>query len=151
MGKEEMILKEESGQLLVRDDVGLLGARTFNPSRPADTGIVFCNYVPVQLTDEEWEKHEKMKRAGKTYAKVKKSNPNPAYRCKRGQVVEKSPTGYCLEIETVNTTNEEGFSTLVGVLYPHGYKKIWFKADEVEDFETYDENGEQQKGKSNER
>lgn len=145
MEKEEMILKEDNGQLLVRDDVGLLGARTFNPSRPADTGITYCNYVPVQLTEEEWEKRLKMNRAGKTYAKVKRSNPNPAYRCKRGQVVEKSPTGYCLEIETVNTTNEEGFSTLIGVTYPHGYSKIWFNADEVEDFETYDENGDLKK------
>ena len=142
MEKEEMIFKEDNGQLLARDDVGLLDARTFNPSRPASTGIVYCNYVPKQLTEEEWEKREKMKRAGKTYAKVKRSNPNPAYRCKRGQVVEKSPTGYCLEIETVNRTDERGFSTLVGVLYPHGYKKIWFNADEVEDFESYDENGD---------
>ena len=107
-----------------------------------NSGIVYCDYVPVQLTEEEWEKREKMKRAGKTYAKVKKSNPNPFHRCKRGQVAEKSPTGYCLEIETVNRTNEEGFSTLLGVTYPHGYKKIWFNADEVEDFESYDENGE---------
>lgn len=142
MGKEEMILKEDNGQLLVRDDVGLLGARTFNQSRPADMGITYCNYIPVQLTEEEWEKRRKMNRARKTYAKVKRSNPNPAYRCKRGQVVEKSPTGYCLEIETVNTTNEEGFSTLIGVTYPHGYEKIWFNTDEVVDFETYDENGE---------
>jgi hypothetical protein len=140
-----MILKEESGQLLVSDDAGLLGARTFNPSRPSDTGIVYCNYIPIQLTEEEWEKHEKMSRAGKTYAKVKRSNPNPAYRCKRGQVVNKGPTGYCLEIETVNRTNENGCSTLIGVTYPHGYKKIWFDHDEVEDFETYDENGELKK------
>lgn len=142
MGKEEMIFKEDNGQLLVRDDVGLLGARTFKPSRPSDMGIVYCNYVPVQLTEEEWEKRRKMNRAGKTYAKVKRSNPNPAYRCKRGQVVQQSPEGYCLEIETVNTTNEEGFSTWIGVIYPHGYEKIWFDHDEVEDFESYDENGE---------
>ncbi len=137
-----MIIKEENGQLLVSDDVGLLGERTFNSPSSANTGIVYCNYVPVQLTEEEWEKREKMNRAAKTYAKVKRSNPNPAYRCKRGQVVEKSPTGYCLEIETVNTTNEEGFSTLIGVTYPHGYRKIWFDHDEVENFETYDENGD---------
>lgn len=97
------------------------------------------------LSQEEWEKCEKMNRAGKTYAKVKRSNPNPSYRCKRGQVVDKSPTGYCLEIETVNTVSDSGFSTLIGVIYPHGYEKIWFNADEVEDFESYDENGEQQK------
>ena len=141
-----MMLKEDNGQLLVRDDVGLLGTRTFNTSRPTNTGIVYCNYVPIQLTAEEWEKREKAKRAGKTYATVKKSNPNPVYRCKRGQVVDRSPTGYCLEIETVNTTNEEGFSTLVGVTYPHGYEQIWFNTDEVEDFATYDENGELQQG-----
>ena len=96
----------------------------------------------MTLSPEEWEKREKMNRAGKTYAKVKKSNPNPSYRCKRGQVVNRSPTGYCLEIETVNTVDDSGFSTLIGVLYPNGYKKIWFNTDEVEGFETYDENGE---------
>ena len=110
-----------------------------------NSGIVYCNYVPVTLLPEEWEKREKMNRAGKTYAKVKKSNPNPFHRCKRGQVVDKSLTGYCLEIETVNRTNKNGCSTLVGVIYPHGYKKIWFGKDEVEGFETYDENGELEK------
>lgn len=107
-----------------------------------NSGIVYYNYVPVQLTEEEWEKREKMNRAGKTYAKVKRSNPNPSYRCKRGQVVMQTSTGYCLEIETVNRTWEDGHHTLVGVTYPHGYKKIWFDTDEVEDFETYDENGD---------
>ena len=106
-----------------------------------NSGIVFSKYVPIILSPEEWEKREKMNRAGKTYAKVKKSNPNPFHRCKRGQVVDKSPTGYCLEIETVNRM-DNGFSTLIGVLYPHGYEKIWFNADEVENFESYDENGE---------
>lgn len=142
MEKEKMSFKENSGQLLVKDDVALLGTRTFGSSKPMNSGIVYYNYIPVQLTEEGWEKYKKMKRAGKTYAKVKKSNPNPLYRCKRGQVVDKSPTGYCLEIETVNTTNKEGFSTLIGVIYPHGYEKIWFNVDEVEDFESYDENGD---------
>jgi hypothetical protein len=105
-------------------------------------GIVYCNYIPVTLLPDELKKRERMNRAGKTYAKVKKSNPNPSYRCKRGQVIQQSPEGYCLEIETVNRTDEEGFSTLIGVLYPHGYEKIWFEHDEVEDFESYDENGE---------
>ena len=100
----------------------------------------------MTLSLEEWENREKQSRARKTYAKVKKSNPNPSYRCKRGQVVEMRPNEYCLEIETVNTTNEEGFSTLMGVTYPQGYEKIWFNADEVENFESYDENGEQQEG-----
>lgn len=107
-----------------------------------NSGIVYSKYVPIILSQEEWKKREKKNRAGKTYAKVKKSNPNPSYRCKRGQIVDKSPSGYCLEIETVNTVSDSGFSTLIGVIYPHGYEKIWFNADEVEDFETYDENGE---------
>lgn len=138
-----MNIKESDGHLLVKDSAYAIGK--FNETKPGNSEIVYCKYVPVQLTEEEWERREKMDRAEKTYAKVKRSNPNPAYRCKRGQVVQQSPEGYCLEIETVNTTNEEGFSTLIGVVYPHGYKKIWFNADEVEDFESYDENGEQQK------
>ena len=107
-----------------------------------NSGIVYIPYVPKTLSNDEWEKREKMNRAGKTYAKVKRTNPNPSYRCKRGQVVEKSPTGYCLEIETVNIVSDSGFSTMIGVLYPHGYKKIWFNANEIEDFESYDENGD---------
>ena len=32
--------------------------------------------------------------------------------------------------------------TLVGVMYSHGYKKIWFNEDELSNFETHDENGD---------
>lgn len=135
-----MNIMESDGYLLVKDSGSAIGK--FNEAKPENTGIVYCNYVPMTLSEEEWKKREREFRANKTYARVKRSNPNPAYRCKRGQVVEKSPTGYCLEIETVNTMNDSGFSTLVAVTYPHGYRKIWFNADEVEDFESYDENGE---------
>ena len=114
----------------------------YRGNKPINSGIIHVSYVPMTLSKEEWEKREKMNRVGKTYAKVKKSNPNPSYRCKRGQVVDKNPTGYCLEIETVNTVDDSGFSTWIGVMYPHGYEKIWFNADELENFETYDENGE---------
>ena len=116
----------------------------YRGSRPVGGGIVYSRYVPVLLdeTDEERMARVRRERAGKTFARVKRSNPNPSYRCKRGRVVDKSPTGYCLEIETVNTMSDSGFSTLIGVTYPNGYEKIWFNADEVEDFETYDENGE---------
>ena len=136
-----MNIKKSDGYLLVKDSAYAIIGK-FNEKKPGNSGIVYCNYVPRQLSKEEWEKREKRRRAGKTYATVKKSNPNPSYRCKRGQVVQQSPEGYCLEIETVNTTNEEGFSTLIGVTYPHGYEKIWFNADEVDDFATYDEKGE---------
>ena len=117
----------------------------YRGKKPVNSGIIHVPYIPMTLSPEEWEKHEKMNRAGKTYAKVKKSNPNPSYRCKRGQVVNRSPTGYCLEIETVNTVDDSGFSTLIGVIYPNGYEKIWFNADEVEGFEIYDENGDLEK------
>lgn len=132
-------------ELALPDDKGYV-LSGYCEKKLGNSGIVHVPYIPKTLSQEEWEKHEKMNRAGKTYAKVKRTNPNPSYRCKRGQIVEKSPTGYCLEIETVNTVSDSGFSTMIGVLYPHGYKKIWFNADEVEDFESYDENGEQQKG-----
>ena len=47
-----------------------------------------------------------------------------------------------LEIETLNTTRENGCTTWIGVTYPTGYTKIWFPKAVLEDFETYDENGE---------
>ena len=135
----------ENGELKIPDSMGKEDAFLVGwKGKPAKGEIIHCPFIPKMLmeTDEEREARYKRERAGKTYAKVKKSNPNPAYRCKRGRVVEMCPTGYCLEIETVNTTNEEGFSTLVGVIYPHGYEKIWFDHDEVEGFESYDEKGD---------
>ena len=106
------------------------------------TGIVYLNYIPVQLTKADAEKCMKVLRAGKTYARVKLSNPNPKYRGKRGIVWETDGDGFLLEIETVNATYRNECSTLIGVVYPNGYKKIWFNADEVEDFETYGGNGD---------
>ena len=128
-------------KLMLPDDRGLF-CGGYCEKKPGNSGIVYVPYIPITLSQEEWEKHEKMNRAGKTYAKVKRTNSNPSYRCKRGRIVEKSPIGYCLEIETVNTVNDSGFSTMIGVLYPYGYKKIWFNTDEVEDFESYDDNGD---------
>ena len=32
------------------------------------------------------------------------------------------------------------FSTLVDVIYPTGYKLVWFPKDVLDDFEEYDEN-----------
>ena len=29
----------------------------------------------------------------------------------------------------------------MAAVYPYGYEKIWFKKDELEKFETYDEDG----------
>ena len=129
-------------ELLLPDDISGYSLCGYCGVKPGNSGIDYVPYVPKTLSQEEREKHEKINRAGKTYAKVKSTNQNPSYRCKRGQVVEKSPTGYRLEIETVNTVSDSGFSTMIGVIYPHGYKKIWFNADEVENFESYDENGD---------
>ena len=143
---EEMILKEENGQLLVGDDVGLLGARTFNETKPGNSGIVYCNYIPMTLSEEEWKKRERAFRANKTYAKVSRQHPNPYYRGKRGIIWETNflnGNEQCLlEIETVNRVSEDGFSTLVGVVYPNGYNKIWFPKAILENFEKYDENGD---------
>ena len=75
---------------------------------------------------------------------MKLSNDNPRYRHKRGKIVDKDLIArkYCLEIETVNICSKNGCQTWIGVMYPHGYKKIWFNEDELTNFETYDENGE---------
>ncbi len=137
-----MKLKMENGQLLVKDDVGLLGTRTFGTSKPGNSGIVYCNYIPMQLTPEEAEKRNKEFRAGKTYARVSFKHPDPYRRGKRGIIWETKDNQCLLEIETVNRVSEHGFSTLVGVMYPTGYTKIWFPKDVLEDFEEYDENGD---------
>lgn len=100
-----------------------------------------CNYIPVQLTPELSKELNKQKYAGKTFASVKRENKNPFYRLKRGEVLEINNDNCLLEIETVNRVSDNGFSTLLGVIYPYGYEKIWFKMDELENFETYDEDG----------
>jgi hypothetical protein len=83
---------------------------------------------------------DKQKYAGKTFASVKRENKNPFYRLKKGEVLEITNDSCLLEIETVNRT-DGGFSTLLGVVYPYGYEKIWFKMDELEKFEKYDKDG----------
>jgi hypothetical protein len=140
-----MKLKMENGQLLVKDDVGLLETRSFGASKPGNSGIVYCNYIPVQLTPEEAEKRNREFRAGKTYARVSFKHPDPYRRGKRGIIRDRKDNQCLLEIETVNRVSENGFSTLVGVMYPTGYTKIWFPMDELEKFEEYDENGELKK------
>ena len=118
----------------------------YHGKKSGNSGIIYIPYIPMQIveTDEEREARVKQKRAGKSYAKVKLSNDNPRYRCKRGEIVDKDQENkrYCLEIDTVNRCSKSGHTTWIGVMYPHGYKKIWFNEDELSNFETYDENGE---------
>lgn len=117
----------------------------YRGKKPVNSGVIYIPYIPKQIveTDEEREARVKRERAGKSYAKVKLSNDNPHYRHKRGEIVDKDPITkkYCLEIETVNMCSKNGCQTWIGVMYPHGYKKIWFDEDELSNFETYDENG----------
>ena len=117
----------------------------YRGNKPENSCIVFAPYIPKQIveTDEEREARVKRDRAGKSYAKVKLSNRNPHYRCKRGEIVDRDPLNkkVCLEIETWNTCTESGRMTWVAVM-PSQYKKIWFDEDELENFETYDENGD---------
>ena len=123
-------------------DYALCGYRG---TKPVNAGIVYVPYIPMQIveTDEEREARVKRDRAGKSYAKVKLSNSNPRYRCKRGEIVGKDMLNkkVCLEIETWNTCTENGHMTWVAVM-PSQYKKIWFDEDELENFESYDENGD---------
>ena len=117
----------------------------YRGNKQENSCIVFAPYIPKQIveTDEEREARVKRDRAGKSYAKVKLSNRNPHYRCKRGEIVDRDPLNkkVCLEIETWNTCTESGRMTWVAVM-PSQYKKIWFDEDELENFETYDENGD---------
>ena len=142
-----MNIKENDGYLLVEDNAHAIGR--FNEKKPGNSGIVYCDYIPVQLTEAEAEEHMRVRRAGKTYAKVKLAHPNPRYRGKRGIIWETSLLNgeeQCLlEIETMNITRENGATTWIGVTYPTGYTKIWFPKAVLEDFEEYDENGELKK------
>ena len=139
-----MNIKEDDGYLLVKDSAYAIGK--FNETKPGNSGIVYCNYIPKQISHEEMEEIERKFRAGKTYAKVKLAHPNPSYRGKRGIIWETNflngEEQCLLEIETLNTTRENGCTTWIGVTYPTGYTKIWFPKAVLEDFETYDENGE---------
>ena len=117
----------------------------YRRKKPGNSGVVYIPYIPKQIveTDEEREARIKRIRAGRSYAKVKLSNSNPHYRCKRGEIVDKDPLTkkICLEIETWNSCSKDGCMTLVAVARSQ-YKKIWFDEDELTNFETYDENGE---------
>ena len=116
----------------------------YRGNKPENSCIVFAPYIPKQIveTDEEREARVKRDRADKSYAKVKLSNINPHYRCKRGEIVDRDQLNkkVCLEIETFNYCTEDGRMTWVGTTRSHD-KKIWFDEDELENFETYDENG----------
>lgn len=118
----------------------------YRGKKPEDPGLVYVPYIPLQIveTDEEREARVKRNRAGKSYAKVKLSNGNPYYRCKSGEIVGRDPLSkkICLEIETFNYCLENGCMSLVGVTRSH-YKKIWFDEDELTQFESFDENGDE--------
>ena len=117
----------------------------YHGKKPGNSGIIYVPYIPKQIveSDEEREARIKRNRAGKSYAKVKLSNINPHYRCKRGEIVDKDLLAkkICLEIETWNYCSKDGRMTWVGVARSQ-YKKIWFDEDELTQFESFDENGE---------
>ena len=118
----------------------------YRGTKPESSCIVYAPYIPKQIveTDEEREARVKRDRAGKSYAKVKLSNSNPRYRCKRGEIVDRDQLNkkVCLEIETWNICTESGHMTWVAVIGSRYNKKIWFNEDELENFESYDENGD---------
>lgn len=115
--------------------------------KPGNSGTVYVPYIPVQIveTQEEMQARLRRERAGKMFARVKMINDNPKYRSKRGEVVKTMTSAggkkmFCLNIETVNTCNKNGFKTLVGVM-KSSYVDIWFPEDELTDFEVYDKDG----------
>ena len=103
--------------------------------------IIYCKYIPIPITQDMSRYLDKQNYAGKTFASVKLENKNPFYRLKRGEVLESTNDSCLLEIEIVNSVSDNGCSTLMAAVYPYGYEKIWFKKDELEKFETYDEDG----------
>ena len=128
--------------MTIPDEYKLVGYAG-KPAKLGEGEIVYCPYIPKMLveTDEEREARHKRERANKRFAKLKLSNANRHYRHKRGQIVESGNGKSCLEIETINSCTPSGCHTLVGVVYPHGYEKIWFDDSELENFESYDEEG----------
>lgn len=116
--------------------------KTPNPKKPGNSGIVYCDYIPVQLSEEQAKEMQRRERAGSTYARVKLSNPNPRYRLKRGVVKNTFERDgnkmVCLAIETLNTCSENGCMTLMGTSET---EDIWFNEDELEGFVTYDADG----------
>lgn len=115
--------------------------------KPGNEGIVYMNYIPVQIveTQEQMQERLRKERAGKMFARVKMINDNSKYRSKRGEVINTmvSDNGkkmFCLNIETVNTCNKNGFMTLVGVT-KSSYIGVWFPEDALTDFEVYDKDG----------
>lgn len=134
----------EDGKLKVSDSMGkddsfLVGWK----GKPTKGEIIHCPFVPKMLveTDEEREARYKRERAGKRFATVKLSNGNAHHRGKRGQILDSGNGKSLLEIETVNSCSSSGCHTLMGVVYPHGYEKIWFDDSELEKFEEYDKDG----------
>lgn len=115
----------------------------FVGKKPADSGMVYCNYIPFQRVESDEQRNVRLKRerANKRFAKVKLSNVNAHHRGKRGRILDSGNGKSCLEIETVNSCTPSGCRTLVGVVYPHGYEKIWFDDSELENFESYDGEG----------
>lgn len=115
----------------------------FVGKKPANSGMTYCNYIPFQRveSDEQRDVRLKRERANKRFAKVKLSNANAHHRGKRGRILDSGNGKSCLEIETVNSCTPSGCHTLVGVVYPHGYEKIWFDDSELENFESYDGEG----------
>ena len=73
-------------------------------NKPESSCIVYAPYIPKHIveTDEEREARVKRSRVGKSYAKVKLSNSNSHYRCKRDEIVDRDQMNkkVCLEIET---------------------------------------------------
>ncbi len=117
--------------------------------KPENAEIIYVPYIPVQMheTDEEREARIKRERAGKKFARVKLSYPHANKRRKHGEIVdskvEDGKLMYCLNIEIVNTCSKDGFMSLIGVVKSKDtYKNVWFYEDELEKFETYDDNGD---------
>ena len=132
-------------ELTLKNDSDYVVPCSYCGNKPESSCIIYTPFIPMQIveTDEEREARVKRIRAGKSFAKVKLSNRNPHYRCKRGEIIERDLLNnkVCLEIETWNTCTESGHMTWVAVM-PSQYKKIWFDEDELENFESYDENGD---------
>lgn len=104
--------------------------------KSGNEGIVYMPYIPLQIveTDEQREARLKRERAGKTYARVKRSHPDLHCQGRRGEILDTEISGtkkkYLLQIN-VST----GFN------WKSKLKNVWFNAEDLEEFEIYDKDG----------
>lgn len=134
-------LEIDDGKLMVSDgqnnnsDYQLMG---FVGTKRAKCGIIYCPYVPVHLSDEEYTKRYL---AGKTFAFVKKDYPDDLYANKKCEVLETKDTKdgkmHLLKMDV----SYKAVGYVHWVATKPEYEEIWFKEKDIERFLRYGDDG----------